>query len=362
MQDTTCCHCGCVLDGEESFCFDDEIYCEDCLEEVTVICDHCGRRISRDADAGNENITLCADCYHRYYVTCDRCGRILLEDDAYYESDDDDRPYCYHCHCQNNVIHNYYYKPEPIFYGSGLRYFGVELEGDCAGEDHVNAKKVLDIANSIDEFAYCKHDGSLSDGFELVTHPMTLAFHQMQMPWGQILDCLRHMGYRSHQTSTCGLHCHINRSSLGKTPEQQEEVIARILYFVEKHWEELVEFSRRTQQQLDQWASRYGYHDSPKAILKRAKGGMGRYCCVNLTNEDTIEFRLFRGTLKYNTIIAALQLVDQICQAAISLCDDEIQNLSWTSFAAHCSQPELIQYLKERRLYVNEPIESEVEV
>lgn len=44
---------------------------------------------------------------------------------------------------------------------------------------------------------------------------------------------------------------------------------------------------------------------------------------------------------------------------AISLSDDEVKGLSWTAFVAGCTEPELIQYLKERRLYVNELVESE---
>ena len=36
--------------------------------------------------------------------------------------------------------------------------------------------------------------------------------------------------------------------------------------------------------------------------------------------------------------------------------------MSWTTFfVSGCTQPELVQYLKERRLYVNEPVESEGE-
>ena len=43
-------------------------------------------------------------------------------------------------------------------------------------------------------------------------------------------------------------------------------------------------------------------------ILDHAKKGYhgGRYTCVNLQSRDTIEFRMFRGTLKYNTLIATL--------------------------------------------------------
>lgn len=71
---------------------------------------------------------------------------------------------------------------------------------------------------------------------------------------------------------------------------------------------------------------------------------------------------MFRGTLKYNTLMAALQLVDRVCDAALFLSDQEMKELSWTTFAAGCTEPELVQYLKERRLYVNEPVESEVEL
>ena len=55
-------------------------------------------------------------------------------------------------------------------------------------------------------------------------------------------------------------------------------------------------------------------------------------------------------------------LLNRLCDAAVSLCDQDIQELSWTSFVASCTEPELIQYLKERRLYVNDPVESEVEL
>lgn len=359
MSNHTCIHCGCVLADDEVFTFQDEDYCEECLEEVTVQCDYCGRRIYRDNDEGDEHISLCSRCYSDHYVACDRCGRLIRNEDAYYEDDDEDTPYCNHCFQNITWIHSYNYKPDPVFFGDGKRYFGVELEVDRGGEIHGNARRVTELAP---EQIYCKHDGSLDDGLEIVTHPMTLDYHCNQMPWQNIVDLLKEMGYRSHQTTTAGLHVHVNRSSLGDTYDQQEETIARILFFVEKHWDELVKFSRRTLSQLERWANRYGYKDCPKDILKTAKGGYGRYASVNLCNDATIEFRFFRGTLKYNTIIAALQLVNRICDAAFCLSDEELKPLSWTSFVAGCTEPELIQYLKERKLYINEPVESEAEV
>ncbi len=345
--------------------FDGEWLCINCLNSETVVCSHCDTRIWNDNNSGSDSVPLCENCYYDHYTSCNHCGRIIHRDDAYYETDDSEEPYCYSCYqryCSNKSIRDYYYKPEPIFYDSGNRFFGVELEVDNAGEIDENAESVMHIANGNGlVHIYCKHDGSLDEGFEIVTHPMTLNYHINEMPWKGMLTRLKNLSYLSHQAGTCGLHVHVNRDSLGETYEDQEVCIARILFFVEKHWEELLKFSRRTNSQLNRWAARYGYKDRPKDILDHAKcgGNNGRYSCVNLENSNTIEFRMFRGTLKYNTIIATLQLVNRVCDVAFALSDEEIKSLSWTSFVSGCTEPELIQYLKERRIYINEPIESE---
>ena len=168
-------------------------------------------------------------CYDRHFTTCERCGAIIRENEAYYEGEDDDIPYCYDCHQRRRrerPIHDYYFKPEPIFHGDGLRYFGVELEIDGAGECNDTARQILRVADSEDEeYLYIKHDGSLDDGMELVTHPMTLAFHKSQMPWTAVLQKANELGYVSHQASTCGLHVHVNRDSLGGNEAEQDMAI-----------------------------------------------------------------------------------------------------------------------------------------
>ena len=98
---------------------------------------------------------------------------------------------------------------------------------------------------------------------------------------------------------------------------------------MEKHWNELLKFSRRTNRQLERWAARYGYKDTPKEMMDHAKSyHYGRYTCVNLTNEDTVEIRIFRGTLKYNTLAATIQLTDRLCDVVTCLNDEELRALS----------------------------------
>ena len=139
-----------------------------------------------------------------------------------------------------------------------------------------------------------------------------------------------------------------------------EDVISRILFFVETHWAELLRFSRHSEYSMNRWAARYGYEKTGREILDKAKkGNNGRYAAVNLMNWATIEFRLFRGTLKYNTLIAAIELVNEICDLAIHLTDEGIEKMSWSEFVDTIEAPELIQYLKKRRLYINEIEETE---
>lgn len=356
----TCDFCGCELCEDMAVFFDAHTLCDDCFGDRSVTCDCCGERIWNEDDFGNDSIPLCERCYDHHYTRCERCDCLLHNNEVYY---DDDYPYCHDCyHDDSGSIHDYSYKPETIFFGEGDRYFGAELEIDVGGKNYDNAERILGAANVKGEHIYIKSDGSLNDGMEIVTHPMSLDYHKSQMPWNNITGKALSLGYKSHKTNTCGLHIHVNRTTFGETREEQDNCISRVLYFVEHHWEELLKFSRRTEYSINRWAARYGYKNTPKEVMENAKKGCnGRYTCVNITNSNTIEFRMFRGTLKVNTILATIELVNLICQFALSFTDEEISKIAWTEFVEGIDKkeyPELVTYLKERRLYINEPIET----
>jgi hypothetical protein len=122
----------------------------------------------------------------------------------------------------------------------------------------------------------------------------------------------------------------------------------------------LVRFSRRQPEALDRWAARYAtISPTPNETYRKAKDKHTRYSAINLENDMTLEFRLFRGTLRYGTFAATLQLVSEICNAAIHLNDKEIESLSWGDFVLRIdkeSRSELIEYLKSKQLYVNETV------
>ena len=356
-----CSHCGAELTHEELTEFEGKIYCAECLERLTTTCDCCGRRILC-CDAESDGSTLiCERCYEYGYTRCEGCCCIISNDEANY-TDGDDYPYCDECYrkLEENPIKSYGYKPEPIFYGSGNLFYGVELEIDKGGERNDYAESILNTANLNNEHLYAKHDGSIDDGFELVSHPMTLEYHTNIMNWSDIMDMALSLDYRSHQTRTCGLHIHVNRKAFGNDYDSQEDSISRIVHFVEMHWNELLKFSRRTEMNMNRWASRYGISTTAKDTYKNAKAKhSGRYVAINLENYSTIEFRIFRGTLRCKTFLATLQLVDEICKLAIKLSDRELEGMSWSEFVIQIdseNKPELIEYLKARQLYVNEPV------
>ena len=62
-----------------------------------------------------------------------------------------------------------------------------------------------------------------------------------------------------------------------------------------------------------------------------------------------------------NTLKATLQMVNHLVEVAVSMSDSQVQDMSWFDFLDDINEPELIQYLKERRLYVNEPVNTSEE-
>ena len=352
-----CAHCGERIEDEDYDTINGQIWCDACIDENTVTCDRCGERIIIDDSVQDDDTTLCQSCFNDFYHRCESCNCIIHDD---YVNWNGDSPYCDRCYDNlSTEIEEYSYKPEPIFYGDGTRFFGIELEIDYGGKDDDNARILKEIANVHGEHIYVKSDGSLDEGLELVSHPMSLDYHK-SFCWKEIMKKAISMGYRSHQTSTCGLHIHVNRDCFGDNRDTQDEVISRILYFVEHHWNEMLKFSRRSEYAMNRWAARYGFEKTGREILDKAKkGNNGRYAAVNLMNWATIEFRLFRGTLKYNTLIAALELVNAICDLAINLTDEGMSKMSWSEFVDTLHEPELIQYLKEHKLYINEDIANE---
>ena len=79
-------------------------------------------------------------------------------------------------------------------------------------------------------------------------------------------------------------------------------------------------------------------------------GGRGRYQAVNTQNRNTIEFRIYNGTLKVSTLYATLQFTSNICKYAMTHSFDDCFASQWKDVAEHETYPELAEYLVSRNL------------
>ena len=134
------------LAEEEGTYVDDELLCDDCVADHCITFDHCGEIIWTTDCVIDDNSFLCQSCFDAHYHRCESCDRIISDDDCYWH---DDLPYCESCFEDlEDEIEDYSYKPTPIFYGDGKRYFGVELEVDDGGKDNDNAYRLKSIGNA----------------------------------------------------------------------------------------------------------------------------------------------------------------------------------------------------------------------
>ena len=335
-------------------------------------CNCCGAHFSWNEFAVAANgWVLCDACHEESFSRCESCGTLInLDTEAFY-LEEDDFPYCercissgspssqyassHHYDYQQSAIHNYSFKPNPHFkpdpYNKDSLYIGVELEVDN-GRDRENC--AIEIAK-ISQEIYCKNDGSLNYGIEIVSHPCTLAYHENELKWRDIMATCLQFGFRSHDTRTCGIHAHVNRSFFGDTLEEQDMNIAKLILLVNRFWDShIVPFTRRKLENLRQWGRKNEmlvYNgDTHEEIVKKSKvsSEYNRYVAINLTNRNTIEFRIFRGTLKYSTFVATLQFVDTICRFAKEIDVKNIDSTSWEDIFKDREHEELKVYMESR--------------
>jgi hypothetical protein len=325
--------------------------CEDCSSSYYT-CDHCERLYSEYRIAINTiQLTLCDYCYSDYYFTCADCGEVEHLD---YGETVDGWYYCSTCAEEHRgPIQSYNYKPVPVFFGGNSGY-GVELEID-GGDYKQEAARA--IAEAGKDHIYLKEDGSLSSaGFEIVSHPATLEYHVEHFPWDDICRVALSYNYRSHDTNTCGLHVHASRSLFGNNQTEQDLTIAKIMLLFDRWYcSNIVRFARRNLSNMRRWADKPDADIRPEdddntARSKAKNTAKHRYKAINLQNTYTVEFRIFRGTLKQNTILASIQWIDVLIRYCRETPLKDLFNVDWNDIFGNTEHAELTSYLKERNL------------
>lgn len=264
------------------------------------------------------------------------------------------------------AIWNYSHRPSPEFAyrrnenPETALTIGVELEVDREyAADLSNASDTAQLVTDAAEGrVYCKQDGSIPYGFEIVTHPASLAYHTYQFRWANIMRLCTKAGFKSHDIETCGLHFHVGRSGLGATSEERYETAAKLVLLAHALKEPLTKFSRRKADRLQRWAAFPQLSASALATASNSRliamaletEDDGRYQAINLTNDATVEFRIFRGTLKRDTLIASMQLVHNLCLFAMAHTPVECLAATFADIVNVAPHKELVAYSASKNL------------
>jgi len=290
-------------------------------------CDECGEwelnthtrttwgsddRVCRDCIDNNYRWSDRYDDYvHEEYVreAIDQNGRscIIHEDDDDFHYDEDEETYVHIDYSPGSRLIGTYHSSKghqrPIispWTKARRRFIGVELEVETRDVSRTDKVQVLHkiINNEVwGSSVFFENDGSLNNGFEIISQPMGMDKHRELWSWLTDKDAIR--GLRSHNTTTCGLHVHISRDTLSKLQ------VAKIVTFVNDPENEPL---------IRAVARRYaeGYCRIKTKKIGAAAQSEDRYEAVNITPRKTIEFRIFKGTLKYESLMAAIQFSNAV--------------------------------------------------
>lgn len=302
---------------------------EDTLTEVhngDSVCEDCLERNYIEPEDSSEYWRR-SECYQHAngnYYTYEEYDEDEQDDDDYDDDNVGGRIKGYSCNVLN--YHDPDRKINPSPYGDML--MGIELEV-VPVRGYKRECVISTSGNLCNDYAILKHDGSLdAGGFEIVTAPRSLAEHiERFKAWKP------HAKLRSWDPGCCGMHVHISSQAFTKV------TLGKFVEFInaERNDGLLIEIAGRSPSN-DKNAERYCQRDrvphlgNPKSALDNKS--TDRYFMVNTTtlgeseaerlgvshadhkNIDTVELRIFRGTLNKARLLAQIEFA----HAAVMFC------------------------------------------
>jgi hypothetical protein len=291
--------------------------CSDCVHEDALQTPH---------DGAGDVCNSCIENNYRYsehygeYVFAES-GRWALdangdevfihEDDDNFNWDDDEDCYVHYdfsgrhpqllgsYHSRNRVGRQPFIKSD--WTRRNDRFMGVELEvevRDGSIDDHVTSLNNKLNDGEIGKRVYFEADSSLTNGFEIITNPMGLDSHYEL--WSALTDRDLVRGMRSHDTSTCGLHVHVSRKNMHIMQLNKMNVF---LNHPDNH-----ELIKAVARRYDVNYARI----AQKKLTTAHKYDIERRDALNITNDHTVEFRIFKGTLIHDTLLSAIEFANAV--------------------------------------------------
>lgn len=301
------------------------LLCDQCSNSMVARCEDCGEILLRYSmrkyhdDNGNPHY-VCTSCANNYYI-CEDCGNLsrvpLVEGMC---------PTCYSnaiWHGSDTRYHyhdwgrrwNFYNDDGVISFNprDNVVYMGVELEIDTSSRMSTETT-IQGLNRHLGGLVHYERDGSLSDrGIEIITMPMTIKEHlKRRAEFEGAFNYVKERNYTCDRHT--GLHVHVSTKHLDNYG------FNRIIYLLDRYKDEVIKLSRRTSdyaryytltQCCGDGAERTGSNLSKFKEWIRDHCGHGIY--LNFGGyPESIEFRMFGGTLDITTYMATIEFV-QVC-------------------------------------------------
>ena len=329
-----CRDCGKIERKENGYFVDNEYYvCEDCFNSGDYkTCEDCGDYVSRrnaiHINDGNGDYYWVCDSCGEHYMYCDDCGDRFHEDNLYERNGN---WYCDECFGRHRLYGYHEFDDWEFFKGKDEEepryYIGSEIEVEPFGRS--NESGVIDLLEE-NINAVGMYDGSLhSGGVEIVTHPESPQYKEENKEnYKKFFEGLKKLNYGDN--GGCGLHFHISRPS--------DEVVARIIVIVESFKNEIKKLSRRNSYRWCNFLTDSG-DKTTKMKLQSYKYVKDTYCkkhfdhderyhSINLTNDNTIEYRFFNGANNFEEYWGALQFIENVTDIALDT-SRELTTINW---------------------------------
>lgn len=306
---------------------------------------------------GNEWIEVLEDIFSEEFNSCDDCGVYTTYDDSFgvsgsgdrycsdcisnYDDEDseDDRGYEY-IGSRHSSSHSLSRIPSAYDNRKPRVLLGMELELEVSDDYDLDNKAghILENIGSYQNsegnrfrYALIEEDCSIDRGFEIVTAYTGLDVHKKQLRFFKN----RLHGCKSHNTSTCGLHVHICKSDM-TTLHGAKMVLfindpdnKQLVYALARRYEN--EYCKIHDKKEDKsWLKDALESNSKRSQLLRLN--WDRYEALNFHNEKTVEFRLYKGSLKYQTIMACLEFTFAVWHFTRTAGANELKTADFLSF------------------------------
>lgn len=323
----------CEVDGRR-------IWCDNCTSSHATFCGYCEEYSSSYAvNIGDRDDYWCESCTQDNASYCEEC-------DTYYADG------CMDCSTDPDTIHDYSYRPDLIFHTTNKDerlFFGMEIEVECRNGRYEPAEYAGRLEGY--ELAYLKGDGSLNNGFEIVTHPMTHDFFTNEATeFWKTLEVLRDTHrVMSWGTNTAGIHIHISRTGFKGGAHMHrflnlvysnEDLFSTIAGRSSSRWAKFDDVNTVIRDGEDE--NGYIQYRSYRSFKHKIYEGRNtdRYSAVNTQNQDTLELRIFKSTTKPERIKGYMDLAHASVEYTRSLTLQQVKDGALSDIA-------FITYIRE---------------